>query len=86
MNTEGCFKKVNHPKWSRLDQEAQKTSLMSKAATTAFKDQQFEGLEKVCKRLIKLSFWKRYDMLSSLTKLRQRTISKTSSLIEYGRA
>jgi hypothetical protein len=29
---------------------------MSKAASVAFNDQQFDGIEKVCKRLLKLSF------------------------------
>jgi hypothetical protein len=48
MNTEGCFKK-KHPKWSRLDQEAWKTSQTSKAAYAASKDPQSKGLEKVSK-------------------------------------
>jgi len=55
MNTARVLQK-NHPKWSRLDQEARKTSPMSKAASVAFNDQQFDGIEKVCKRLLKLSF------------------------------
>ncbi len=78
--------KKNHPKWSQLDQEARKTLPMSKAANAALKDQKFDGLEKVCKHLLKTFLWKRYDTLSALTKPRQRTIRKISSLIEYGRA
>ena len=85
MNTEGCFK-INHPKWSRLDQEARKTSLMSKAAHAAFKDQQSDGLEKVCKRLFKLSFGRdttRCRHSPNLDRERSAKYHHSSNMAEY---
>ena len=58
-----------------------KTSLMAKVPS---KINNFEGLEKVCHKFSQTFLWKRHD--TPHQKPRQRTISKISLLIEYGRA
>ncbi len=82
MNTDGCFK-INHPKWSRLDQEAHGRKILQ-LSKNAIRPKQVS--QKFVKRLLKLSFGRDTTHCRHSPKPRQRTIRKISSLIEYGRA